>query len=402
MAAMKPTRHDTIFRLRVLTRAWLLSLSVGLCMASSLPGLPVDGKSQAAETRKLVLKPRYPRIPGPVNFYFRKDLFAASALAISPDGRLLAVGTHDNIVRLWDLREKTLVNEFRGHGKLVSDMAFLPDGKTLVTASWDHKTVFWDVTSKKPIRTLTHKGPSLPTIAVSPDGGMLAEGARNGLIRLWNLVDGTLLREVKGRHLITSMAFSPDGTVLAAGTGEEGIRLFDPSRGTIVGRLEIRYSGARNMAFSVDGKILVTQDGWGIRFWDVARRRAIKEIRNAHDGDEIRGMNISSDGKLVATIAEDGAARIWDMASGQMIKEFRGHLGYGRAVVFSPDGKTLVTAGEDRTTRLWDMKTGKLLWILAAGRQPPGAIVRWFISLKSRWVVCAFPEESCSEGSFRP
>ena len=77
--------------------------------------------------------------------------------------------------------------------------------------------------------------------------------------------------------------------------------------------------------------------------------------------DGVAGVAVSLDGKMVATASSDQTARLWDAATGQLIRTLTGHTGFLTTVAFSPDGKTLASAGEDGPVRLWDTGTGQFL-----------------------------------------
>src|SRR6266508_1035921 len=108
------------------------------------------------------------RIEGPFNSGI------VYSVAFSPDGKMLASGSHEQVVKLWDVGTGNLIRSFMGHRNTIHSVAFSPDGKTLASGSSDHKVKLWDVSTGKLIRS--YDGQDFNAVAFSPDGKTLAAG----------------------------------------------------------------------------------------------------------------------------------------------------------------------------------------------------------------------------------
>ncbi len=136
------------------------------------------------------------------------------AVAISPDGKLVAAGSADGQIHIWDEATGALLRTLPGHASAATAVAFAPDGKSLASAGRDSVIRLWDVGSGQQIRQFDgHEQPAL-SLAFSSDGASLASGGEDTRILIWNTAGG--LRTVLRGHLdsVSAVAFSADGRTL--------------------------------------------------------------------------------------------------------------------------------------------------------------------------------------------
>jgi WD40 repeat protein/serine/threonine protein kinase len=152
---------------------------------------------------------------------------SVQSLAYSPQRLLLASGSADRTVRVWDLDTLTLKRSYSGPRDFVTSVAFSQNGKLLAAGSLDGRIQIWSVLSQRRLRALSgHKG-RVADIAFSPSGEQLASAGEDGTVRLWDLQRGRIVRALTG-HVggATAVAFAPDGQHLASAGVDGRLRLW--------------------------------------------------------------------------------------------------------------------------------------------------------------------------------
>jgi WD40 repeat protein len=246
------------------------------------------------------------------------------SLAYRPDGRMFAVGTRDQQVRLWDAEARR-----PAHGdplaldERVWSLAFSPDGRTLLAGTAKRRAEFWDVeTGQKQPGPLVHEKP-VHAVAYSPDGQTVMTGSEDMTARLWHAATHEPLGvTLVHQGTVYAVAFRPpDGRVLLTGSDDRTARLWDSTTGRSLGA-----------AFQHPARVLAAA--------------------------------FSPDGRIFATGCGDGKARIWDVATGYQIGQSILHRGPVRALAFAPQPSgfaapagawSLVTGSEDKSARVTEV-----------------------------------------------
>ncbi len=155
------------------------------------------------------------------------DNFKSVPIVFSPDGQaLFARNASGSTSQLWNISTGKLLRSFDAKS-LINDVAISPDGKTLATGIHDNATKLWDVNTGKLIHTLTGHAGEVKSVAFSPDGKTLASGSQDGTIKLWNVSTGKLFNTFTAQtEKVWSVAFNPDGKTLASGSQDGTIRIW--------------------------------------------------------------------------------------------------------------------------------------------------------------------------------
>ena len=276
------------------------------------------------------------------------------AISLSPDGTLIASGSGDETIRLWNMGTGQPQGEIRT-GAQVLDVAFGPSGQTLASAGFDNVIRIWTIAGA-PLRELRgHAGP-VNAIAFSPDGKRLVSVSNDKTVRIWEVASGRMLTQVSNfKQDVKSLALSPDGRLMATGGITQTIRIMDATTGQLVREMPGHFFSTSAVRFSPDGKQLATGgEDSDARLWDVATGKELFVMRGHKGG--IDALAFSEDGRRLATGSWDSTARLWDTASGSLLQEFKGGSGIMNSLALSRDSQRLITGSGDAKIRIWAVK----------------------------------------------
>jgi len=284
---------------------------------------------------------------------FRGHDKPVNAVAVSPDGKVVASGSSDRTIKLWALQTGELVTTLVGHSDSVNCLAISPDGKLLASGSSDRTIKLWSLSTHQVIAALTNHTAAVNALAFSPDGKWLASGSDDHSLRLWDMVNGRgSVAFTNFEDRVRTLSFSGDGRELAV-TDDYWVIIYDVVRQHEIARFFDQAGWIRGIAFSPDGATLAQAQMRGVVLWDIAHRKIIKRLKGHSDG--VNCVTFSPDGTRLATGSEDTTVRLWDLTSNQTITTFKGHRDMVNSVVFSPDGQTLISGSSDQILKAWDL-----------------------------------------------
>ena len=258
------------------------------------------------------------------------------------------------------------VQTLTGHSSLVDSVAFSPDGQLLASGSWDNTIKLWQPSTGKQIRILSGQVylPRVRSVAFSPDGRLLANGSQDNRITLWNIKYGERIRTLSGHAKgVCSVAFSPDGQLLASGSWDNTIKLW--SLGTklwqlVTGKQIRTLTGHSNtvwsVAFSPDGQLLASGSGDNtIKLWQLSTGKEICTL--SRHSNQVCSLAFSPDGRLLASGSNDTSIKLWQPDTGTEICTLLGHSISVQSVAFSPDGQLLASGSGDNTIKIWRLSS---------------------------------------------
>ena len=327
-----------------------------------------------------------------------------SALAFAPGGQLLASGSRDHSVRLWDLASLQCVERLHGNSSEVWAVAFAPDGQGIISGAKDGTIRLWPTNAAT--REKFYEGDWMPlkfsqdgrilaaindqskfvllnlrtaetedsfplgklplslwTGAVSDDFRVLVHPLPEGGLRVWDLQSRKSVDLESHEMPSTWAAIAPDGSTLLAGGNKDSVlwwNLQAPSEAPL------RITG-KSALFSQNGAVVVTLHDQSIKLWNPTTRLLKAEFPVTADFGFGTPLALSNDGGVLAAgsnpITEtENAIRLWDTHNGKLLGVCKGHTQGVRWLAFSPEGETLASVSDDSNLRFWNVRTQQELF----------------------------------------
>lgn len=304
----------------------------------------------------------------------------ATNLVFSPDGKLLASAGRDTMIKVWDAGSGKMLHQFKAQPALGAlALVFAPDGQFLASGGSDKTLKIWEVAGGREVNSFQGHQTSVVSLAYSADGRMLASGCMDGSIRLWEAATGQELGSIAAhRQEISTLAFTPDGKTLASGSRDGMLRLWEVADGkefrTLGEGLDTngQLDRCSRLTFSADGKTLVSawNEGLYFRIWDATGAKELRQFQAPFRYGQF-SIAFSADGAVIVTGQRNGGQiYIWDATTGQE-RRYEGHEREVVSVAFNPDGQTVATGSNDRSIRLWQAGSGKEIRTLVGHSDPP-------------------------------
>jgi len=289
------------------------------------------------------------------------------SVAVSPDGRAVAVATGWGVVKQIDLASGSAVPSVQRHNDWVCAVTYSSDGKYLVSAGGSEFTPVrnsgrtsaeikvWDRQAAAERGKLEGHSNKVFAATFSPDGRTLATGAADRTIRLWN-VDAMRERlELRGHtDAVASLAWSNRGDLLASASWDKTVKLWDTDTGKNIATLSASDEEVLCVAISPDDQwVAAGGSDWKVRIWNL-KSRQLAAVLTGHQGT-VYAIAFSPRAKMLATGSGDETIRLWDLESHSATDVLRGHKSAVTAIAFTPGNGQLVSGALDGPPRIWDL-----------------------------------------------
>jgi WD40 repeat protein/tetratricopeptide (TPR) repeat protein len=310
-----------------------------------------------------------------------------SSIEFSPKGDFLAVAGPKGLLRIYDARTGKLKHLLAEHTKAINSVAFHPTEPAIISGGSDGKIIVWDYDTGKRLRQFAEVKARVRSLAFSPDARHVLVGSSDSDVMVWHYRDGILLRRLPGHIADVSRAvFAPDGIHVVSGSADRTVRVWNIQTGRQLAVFEGHQEQVLDIDISPDGKFAASAAGgrmengkwvagseFGVRVWRLPinnsenpDRLQLTKLEEGPAGEyaslkgiksDVLALDLSADGRLVATGERDGTAQVWDTDTMRPVARMSPHEDMVRAVAISPDGKRLVTGTHGRALRLWDIET---------------------------------------------
>lgn len=297
-------------------------------------------------------------------FIFEGHTDRIYALDFNPDGSILSSSGFDQTIRLWDTTSKECLKVLRGHEDAILSLSFNSYGDILASGSSDRTILLWDVTTGAILKRLHGHEDAVSYVVFDAESNQLVSASFDGSIRIWDVNNGQCIHCLKG-HLgrVDMVAISPQSRLLASAGYDRTIRLWSMQTGTHLRTLTRHQDTVRSIAFDSSGQILASgSDDRAICLWDVNTGECLK-ILQGHSS-RINSVKFMSNSRLLVSGSHDQTIRIWDTQDWNSLKVLQGQTNRVRSVAINPDDTIVASGNEDHSIKLWDTQVGRCIHIL--------------------------------------
>lgn len=284
---------------------------------------------------------------------------------ISPDGRL-GVFPYKGRVQVGDLKTNKVIRSLGGHMRDVTDVVFSPDGRVLASGSWDGTIKLWDTFTWKELRTLEGYLSGVPvSISFSSDGRFVAATGQNDTVIVWEVTSGAQKVAIRHSGALT-VAFALGGTKLVTGGENGAVKVWDTSNGAELFALKGHTGDVLSLGLNARGDILATGGAdKTIKLWDLRNGTELRTLKG-HERAVVY-VGFSADGELTSESIEQ-IVEVFDSTVKRKLQTFRG-LGEDWHAFLSPDGKTLAVAVPSEDIKFWHAASARPLFEIKWRRQ---------------------------------
>ncbi|MCY7331885.1 MAG: WD40 repeat domain-containing protein [Pseudanabaena sp. CAN_BIN31] len=309
-------------------------------------------------------------------FYSPKRDSPFYAAKFSPDGNMIALGSFDGSVYLYETNGDLISSLVGLQTSDIRGLSFSPDGKRIVSSGKGKTVRIWDIGNGKLISKFYAHQDDIFRVHFHPDGKRLLTGSKDGTVKLWDSDRGVELLTLspksagndspnKENGSIQDTSFSSDGNLIVTAKNTT-IALWD-LQGNLLTSVIAHDKELYNVRFSPNGKYLLTSGrDETVKLWQIVDQNRQIELVRTFKGNltDILSLNFSADGERIAIGAQDGSIQILNL-NGTLEMKLGGHIEGVFDVNFSPNSRYLLSASKDRTVRLWDLKATLLNTIYA-------------------------------------
>ncbi|MBL7745248.1 MAG: caspase family protein [Chitinophagaceae bacterium] len=333
---------------------------------------------------------------------------------MSPDGRFTITVNSDSSIKLWDNGSGKILTKVKDGRALFHQCNFSRNGEKFLAATRNGTTV-WETEGVKLVRSRTDEKNSVWFSLFHPDGQKVLTISADpvslrGKLELWDIKTGAAVQSYKlpGDSLVVSAVFNSDGKLLLTMSADGVTRLWETQTGKLLRSVSalppFLKASLEQMSFKDFLEYMQAAFSDDSKFIIAANLNNVASVQATYTGKEVAKLEgissmismprYSTDGKILATAGSTGIIRmgkrsegyvaVWDMTSGNLLYELKGHTDAIADIKFSQDNRFIATASADSTARVWDLYSGKLVRVIAGHEK---GVYKCYFADSSRYLI---------------
>ncbi|HJT57760.1 MAG TPA: serine/threonine-protein kinase [Ktedonobacteraceae bacterium] len=279
------------------------------------------------------------------------------AVAWSPNGKVIASGSWDTTVQVWDASNGTSLLTYKGHKQPVKSLAWSLDGAYIASGSWDNTVQVWESdTGQMLFGKYRHETP-LESVAWSPEGMYIASAGHDGIVQVWHAFNRYHVFSYSGHTgPVWSLAWSPDSKYIASSGQDDTVQVWEALTGTRVFKYRKHKQHVTAVAWSPNGQMIASGDHSGtVHLWAIPDGKTLLQYQD--NAGMVKALGWSPDSKRIASAVK--LVQVWNITKSLPTAPsftYTGHTNWVNALTWSPDGQTIASASDDKTVQVWDVR----------------------------------------------
>lgn len=277
---------------------------------------------------------------------------SVNSVTFSPDNIQIASGSSDLSIKVFNIRQKSLQNELKGHTGPINSIVFNRSSNLLASGSSDNSIIIWDLYENSIEGKLTGHTSSVNVICYNKDSDILASASN--CIKIWNTDSKTeIMTLANDQTFYYCLDMTPDCSFVAAGNSESLVKVFDLRTRSEIWRIDQFDCFVYSICFGFDNEIIFTACADGkVKAWNLKEKREEAEVLT-HEG-KVWACAVSKDGNFLVSGGDD-CVKVCDLRQDFYLMNKFKLGGYVKHIVFSGCGKFIAASGSDRSVQVFDL-----------------------------------------------